>query len=271
MTAHDVHVGCSGWSYDHWRGPVYGDAPPRTWLRRYAERFGTVEVNSTFYRLPKRSTVAAWVDQTPDGFRFAVKISRYVTHIRRLADAGRGLDMLLERIQPLVDSDRLGPLLWQLPATFRRDDARLADALSEMPREFRHCIEFRHRSWFAADVMETLRAHDVALVIGDHPHRPFQTTERTADWTYVRFHHGHRGRRGNYSDRELEGWARRIRTWSRTGDVYAYFNNDWEAFAVRNAERLERMLSEGRAGTGAAGGRAAQSAPRSGARRLRAS
>src|SRR5436190_3911052 len=264
-----VRLGCSGWSYDHWREPVYGGAPPRTWLRRYAERFDTVEINSTFYRLPKPSAVAAWVEQTPDGFCFAVKVSRYVTHIRRLVDAGRGLERLLARIGPLVDSGRLGPLLWQLPATFRRDESRLADALTELPGEFRHCIEFRHPSWFAADVMEMLRERDVALVVGDHPERPFQTTTPTAGWSYVRFHHGHRGRRGNYSDRELESWSRRIRAWARQGDVYAYFNNDWEAFAVKNAERLERMLWDARAGAPAERARAA--VPRSGERHPRAS
>jgi len=242
-TANRVRVGCSGWSYAHWRQPVYDGAPSRTWLRRYAERFDTVEINSTFYRLPKRVTVATWVEQTPDGFCFAVKVSRYLTHIRRLAGARRGLERLLERIEPLVDSGRLGPLLWQLPETFRRDDARLAAVLAELPSEHRHCIEFRHPSWFAPEVMQRLREHDVALVIGDHPARPFQTTAPTADWAYVRFHYGHRGRRGNYSERELAGWARRIRAWARRGDAYAYFNNDWEAFAVKDAVQLERALS----------------------------
>jgi uncharacterized protein YecE (DUF72 family) len=236
-------VGCSGWSYLHWRGPVYGGAPARTWLRQYAERFDTVEINSTFYRLPKLKAVEAWVDQTPDGFCFAVKASRYLTHIRRLADVNRGFDRLLDRLMPLVEAGRLGPVLWQLPGTFVRDDSRLAAALAELPREYRHCIEFRHPSWFALDVMQVLREHDVALVIGDHPDRPFQMTAPTATWSYIRFHYGHRGRRGNYSARELSDWARRVRTWSRSGPVYAYFNNDWEAFAVRDAQQLARALS----------------------------
>jgi uncharacterized protein YecE (DUF72 family) len=237
-----VRLGCSGWSYDHWREPVYGGAQPRTWLAYYAARFDTVELNSTFYRLPRRTAVAAWADQTPAGFCFSVKASRYLTHIRRLTEVEDGLEKLRGRIQPLIDAGKLGPLLWQLPATFTRDDDRLAGALAAMPGDLRHCIEFRHGSWFVPDVMAMLREHDVALVIGDHPERPFQTTVRTAGWTFIRFHYGHRGRRGNYSGRELEDWARRIRGWSRTGDVYAYFNNDWEAFAVRNAEQLARLL-----------------------------
>ena len=265
-----IRLGCSGWSYDHWREPVYGGAPPRTWLAQYAERFDTVEINSTFYRLPRRSAVAGWADQTPDGFCFAVKVSRYLTHIRRLTEPERGLELLLDRVQPLADAGKLGPLLWQLPGTFVRDDDRLARALAGVPRDLRHCMEFRHPSWFVPAVMDILREHEVALVVGDHPERPFQTAERTAGWTYARFHHGHRGRRGNYSDRELAGWARRIRAWGRTGDVYAYFNNDWEAFAVKNAEHLGRLLVGGPAAP-AAGASPRRAAPTPGGHRRRAS
>jgi uncharacterized protein YecE (DUF72 family) len=266
-----IRVGCSGWSYDHWREPVYDWAPPRTWLPLYAERFDTVEINSTFYRLPRRSAVAGWADQTPDGFCFAVKVSRYVTHIRRLTETARGVELLLERIQPLADAGKLGPLLWQLPGTFARDDDRLAQAFAGLPGELRHCIEFRHPSWFVPAVMDLLREHDVALVVGDHPERPYQTTERTAGWSFVRFHYGHRGRRGNYSDREVESWARRIRSWARTGDVYAYFNNDWEAFAVKNAAQLARLVGSGPAAPAAAARSRRAAAPTSGARRRRAS
>lgn len=239
-----VRVGCSGWSYDDWREPVYERAPARMWLERYAARFCTVEINSTFYRLPRRSAADGWAAQTPAGFCFAVKVSRYLTHIRRLTGVAEGLELLLDRIQPLRETGKLGPLLWQLPATFTRDDDRLGSALAELPGDLRHCIEFRHPSWFAPEVMALLREHAVALVVGDHPERPFQTAERTAAWTYVRFHYGHRGRRGNYSERELDRWARRIRAWSRSGDVYAYFNNDWEAFAVKNAERVARLVAD---------------------------
>jgi uncharacterized protein YecE (DUF72 family) len=265
-----IRLGCSGWSYDHWREPVYGGAPPRTWLAQYAERFDTVEINSTFYRLPRRSAVAAWADATPDGFCFAVKVSRYTTHIRRLRDAGAGLERLLERIGPLVDAGKLGPLLWQLPPTFARDDHRLAAALAELPGDLRHAFEFRHPSWFAPAVLDILRGHDAALVVGDHPERPFQTVARAGRWSYVRFHHGRRGRRGNYSRRELEAWARRMRTWSRAGDVYAYFNNDWEAFAVKNAEQLERLLAGG-PGARRAAGSSRRAAPTPDGRRRRAS
>ena len=134
-------------------------------------------------------------------------------------------------------------MLWQLPATFRRDDDRLAAALTAFPRG-RHCFEFRHASWFVEPVYKLLRAHGAALVIGDRPEvKEFQTHEFTTDWTYVRFHYGSRGRRGNYSERELEEWARRFEQWSRDIEVLAYFNNDWELFAVRNALWLKRRLA----------------------------
>jgi uncharacterized protein YecE (DUF72 family) len=154
---------------------------------------------------------------------------------------GTGLDRFYERIEPLIESSRLGPVLWQLPENFHRDDERLAFALGQLPPG-RHCFEFRHQSWFAPEVYALLREHKVALVIGDHPERPFQSQELTADWTFVRFHYGSRGRNGNYSKGELEEWRRRISAWRARVEVFAYFNNDWEGFAVRNALWLKRHL-----------------------------
>jgi uncharacterized protein YecE (DUF72 family) len=239
----EVRVGCSGWNYAHWREVVYpkGLAQSR-WLEHYATLFDTVEVNNTFYRLPKRDAVARWVEQAPDDFVFAVKASRYLTHIRRLRDMGPGADRFYERIEPLLRSPKMGPVLWQLPGNFRRDDDRLVSALEQLPPG-RHCFEFRHASWFVPEVYELLRSRGVALVIGDHPERPFQSHELTADWTFIRFHHGHRGRRGNYSERELADWAERIQRWRRRVDVYAYFNNDWEGFAVKNGLWLKGRLA----------------------------
>jgi uncharacterized protein YecE (DUF72 family) len=133
-------------------------------------------------------------------------------------------------------------VLWQLPENFHRNDERLAGALEMLPPG-RHCFEFRHASWFAEEVYSLLREQGVALVIGDHPARPFQTYELTTDWTFVRFHHGSRGRNGNYSDRELEAWSRRLAEWRQRVEVFAYFNNDWEGYAVKNARRLRKELS----------------------------
>lgn len=237
-----VRIGCSGWQYDSWRGGLYPQREPkRRWLELYAQHFDTVEVNSTFYRLARREAVAHWVQQTPPEFEFAVKASRYLTHIKRLVEITDGIKRFYEPLEPLIEADRLGPVLWQLPGNFHRDDARLNGWLQELPPG-RHTIEFRHPSWFAPAVMRALRAQGVALTIGDHPQRPFQEHATTASWRFIRFHYGARGRRGNYSDAELGTWARRIVQWRRTHAVYAYFNNDWEGFAPANALALARRL-----------------------------
>jgi uncharacterized protein YecE (DUF72 family) len=238
-----VRIGCSGWNYNHWRNGVFYPPrlPPARWLDYYARHFDTVEINNTFYRLPTVKAVEGWVKGSPPGFVFAVKASRYLTHIKRLTDLGPGVERFYERIDPLVRSTKLGPILWQLPATFRRNDDRLGSALGALPPG-RHCFEFRHESWFADDVYTLLRAHEVALVIGDHPQRSFQAHELTAGWTFVRFHSGSRGARGNYSKSELEEWARRFEQWRERVEVYAYFNNDWEGFAVKNGLWLKRRL-----------------------------
>ncbi|MGH2890908.1 MAG: DUF72 domain-containing protein [Solirubrobacteraceae bacterium] len=238
-----VWVGCSGWNYRDWRGGFYPQAQPqRRWLELYAERFDTVEINATFYRLPTREAVATWVRQTPPSFTFAVKASRYLTHIKRLSDAGEGIARFYERLEPMIEAGRLGPVLWQLPEQFHRDDRRLDEWLEVLPPGL-HTIEFRHPSWFCKPVLDQLRRHEVALTIGDHPDRPFQSLQATADWRYVRFHYGRRGRAGNYSAAEIERWARRIAAWRRGHTVYAYFNNDWRGFAPANARALRRRLS----------------------------
>jgi uncharacterized protein YecE (DUF72 family) len=238
-----VRIGCSGWNYDDWRGRLYPEGlGKQRWLERYAEQFDTVEVNSTFYRLASRNAVARWMEQTPEGFVFTLKASRYLTHIKRLGDIDQGIARYYERIEPLVGSDKLGPIVWQLPANFKRDDDLLAGALARLP-EGRHCFEFRHETWFTPDVYELLGRHGAALVIGDHPKWPFQAHELTTDWTLVRLHYGRRGRRGNYSRTELETWARRIAAWRSRAEVFVYLNNDWEGFAVENARWLQRHLS----------------------------
>ena len=239
-----IRIGCSGWNYASWKDEFYGGRPARLWLEHYARHFDTVEVNSTFYRLPRHDAVANWERTTPAGFTFAIKASRYLTHIKRLLDLGPGLERFYERIEPLRRSPKMGPVLWQLPPTFQRDDERLANALARLDRTSeRHCFEFRHRSWFADDVYALLREHGAALVIGDRPEvHGFQAQVFTAPWTFVRFHYGSRGRRGNYSESELRDWASRFRDWSADVEILAYFNNDWEVFAVRNALRLRALL-----------------------------
>jgi uncharacterized protein YecE (DUF72 family) len=237
-----AHVGCSGWNYPHWREVVYPRGlPARRWLEHYATLFETVEVNTTFYRLAKPDAVARWVQQTPPGFLFSVKASRYMTHMKRLTELEQGMERFYAAIEPVAASPKLGPVLWQFPANFKRDEDRLADALAQLP-EGRHTFEFRDRSWFTNDVFELLRAYGAALAYGDHPERPWQPLELTADWSFVRFHYGRRGRRGNYSETELREWADELSEVRRQAELFVYFNNDWEGFAVRNALRLKELM-----------------------------
>jgi uncharacterized protein YecE (DUF72 family) len=235
-----ARIGCSGWSYTHWKGLLYPESGSSSrWLELYAESFDTVEVNASFYRLPARKTVARWASATPDEFCFAVKASRYLTHVKRLRDVRDGVARLADRIEPLEQSGKLGPVLWQLPAQFHRDDDRLASALQELFHG-RHAFEFRHESWFVPEVYALLRKHGAALVVADRAGQPATPRVDATEWAYLRFHHG-RGRGGNYTNAELRRWAEHIR--EARGDVYAYFNNDWEGFAVRNARTLLELLA----------------------------
>ena len=235
---HPVRIGCSGWSYGDWRGGLYPEGlPQRRWLERYAEVFDTVEVNATFYRLPKESTVQGWVEQVPGDFLFAVKASRYLTHMKRLHE-------IAERIEPLVGAGKLGPVLWQLPENFHRDDDLLASALDELPRA-NHCFEFRHPSWFAAPVRELLEERGASLAIGDDQRRPLPDARPVGQLAYLRLHYGHRGRGGNYSEAELNEWRRRIAAWRSRRPVFVYLNNDWKGYAPANARYLKEGLSPG--------------------------
>jgi uncharacterized protein YecE (DUF72 family) len=240
-------VGCSGWQYADWRERFYPRGlPQRRWLEHYAQTFDTVEVNSTFYRLAKPAAVGAWLEQTPDDFVFAAKGSRYLTHMKRLLDRERGLERYYASIAPLAASPKLGPVLWQLPPNFTRDDERLdawLEALKGYPGT-QHAVEFRHETWFEPEVYGILHAHGAALAIGDDPRRVAVPHVVTAEWSFVRLHYGRRGRRGNYSDAELREWAARVRDLATHGEVYAYFNNDWEGFAVANGKRLKRLLGQ---------------------------
>jgi uncharacterized protein YecE (DUF72 family) len=238
-----VRIGCSGWAYKDW--DLYPEKlPQRRWLERYAEVFDTVEVNSSFYRLPAPTAVEKWIADTPADFAFAVKGSRYLTHVKRLNDFERYLERFRDRIEPLGAAGKLGPVLWQLPANFHRNDQRLAGALDALSRwPGRHGFEFRHPSWFAPEVVAMLRGYQAALVIGDDPSRPFQTHEVSAPWTYVRFHQGAGADGGSYTKRELAGWRRRIAAWRSRIEVFAYFNNAPKALAPANAIALRSSLS----------------------------
>jgi uncharacterized protein YecE (DUF72 family) len=233
-----VRIGCSGWSYGDWRGGLYPrELAQRRWLERYAEVFDTVEVNATFYRLQKEETVRGWAEQVPGDFRFAVKASRFLTHMKRLRDIDQGVARFWEPLEPLRRARKLGPVLWQLPESFERDDDLLAAALGRLPRA-EHCFEFRHPSWFAEPVRELLAEHGASLAIGDDKRRPLPDATPVGRLAYLRLHYGHRGRDGNYSDAELDGWRRRIAAWRSRREVFVYLNNDWKGYAPANAAYL---------------------------------
>jgi uncharacterized protein YecE (DUF72 family) len=234
-----IRIGCSGWSYEHWRGALYPQrGSTARWLELYAHEFDTVEINATFYRLPAVKTVEGWAKRTPDDFLFAVKASRYLTHVKRLRELVEGVKRMDACVEPLREADKLGPMLWQLPPHFKRDAGVLQSALEALTPG-RHAFEFRDRSWFAVDVYELLREHEIALVVADRSPGEASPWVDTAGWSYLRFHSG-QGRDGNYSARQLRAWATRIH--DQPGDVFAYFNNDWQGFAIANARTLRGLV-----------------------------
>ena len=243
-----VRIGCSGWVYKDWRGAFYPEKlPQRLWLEHYSSVFDTVEINNTFYRLPTEAAVKGWTEQTPDGFCFAVKGSRYTTHIKRLLSFEKYSTRFFQALEPLEQAGKLAVVLWQLPPNFKQDLERLEAALDVLDdRPGRHCFEFRNETWFKKDTYELLRAHDAALVTGDDPRFPFVTREVTATWAYIRFHRGVHGIRGKYAPPEIDTWRRRIAAWRRRTDIYAYFNNDWEGFAPQNAADLAASFANNR-------------------------
>ena len=242
-----LHVGTSGWQYRDWRGAFYppGVAQHR-WLGYYAERFATVEVNNTFYMLPAETAFDRWRAQTPDGFLLALKMNRYLTHVRRLRDPEDPVRRFCERADRL--GARLGPILLQLGPQHRADVERLDTVLSLLaPR--RVAFEPRHRSWYSDDVRAVLGRHDVPLCLADRLGRPMGPLWRTASWGYVRLHEGTATPRPCYGPTALRSWGRRIAgLFGDDADVFVYFNNDPGGAAVRNARTFLTMARhQGRA------------------------
>ncbi|PZR83063.1 MAG: DUF72 domain-containing protein [Candidatus Aeolococcus gillhamiae] len=233
-------VGTSGWQYASWRGRFYPRGlPQRAWLAHYADRFACVEVNNTFYNLPAAETFQRWGEETPADFRFVLKLSRYLTHIRRLREPEDPVRLFLERAAPLAA--KTGPLLLQLPPTMRCDVARLDAALACFPERCRIAVEFRHASWYTGEVAACLRDHDAALCLTDRRGRPQQPMWRTASWGFVRLHEGRATPWPCYGDASLRRWAARIADlWSPEEEVYTFFNNDPQGCAVRDAVRFAR-------------------------------
>jgi uncharacterized protein YecE (DUF72 family) len=240
-------IGTSGWSYKHWRGRFYPSdmAKGADQLPFYAERFATVEVNGTFYRLIEADTFRRWRDETPKGFVFACKGSRYLTHMKRLKDPEQGVRRFFERVEAL--GDKLGPIVFQLPGRFKPDRERLAAFLDALPRRRRYAFEFRDPAWFEPRVVKLLAEHDAALCLYEFAGQE-APLEVTASFVYIRLHGPDGAYQGSYGDPALRTWARRIGAWAKKGlDVYCYFDNDDRAFAPKNALHLWDLLASGAA------------------------
>ncbi|MGH2752036.1 MAG: DUF72 domain-containing protein [Actinomycetota bacterium] len=229
-----MFLGTSGWHYKDWRGRFYPKGvPQREWLDFYSRSFATVESNNAFYRLPEGERFDVWRQTTPDDFVMAVKMSRYLTHIKRLRDPEEPVSRFLDRVRHL--GGKLGPVLLQLPPTLGCDHDLLDGVLAQFPRRVRVAVEFRHESWWVDQTRRVLEAHRAALCLADRDSKPVAPLWRTADWTYLRFHSGAASPPGCYGRTALASWVERLREVFGDVDSYVYFNNDPGGCALRDA------------------------------------
>jgi uncharacterized protein YecE (DUF72 family) len=237
-----VHVGTSGWHYKQWIGDFYPPRfPPAKMLAYYAHQFHTVEINSSFYRLPEEKTFDQWRKIVPSRFVFAVKASRFLTHIKRLKDPEDSIKLFFARAKHL--GPHLGPILFQLPPRWKADIGRLTTFLELLPPKHKYVVEFRDDSWYAREILELLGRHNVALCLHDW-HSADWARELTANFSYIRFHGTNGKYAGNYPDQLLLRWVEQIQSWQdEVSEVFAYFNNDIGGHAIRNAQSLRAMLA----------------------------
>jgi len=241
-----LFIGTSGWVYGHWEGIFYPeDLPSKDKLRYFSQRFKTAEINYSFYHLPRPSTYQNWYNQTPEDFLFAVKASRFITHIKRLQGVKEAWKQFIENA--LYLKEKLGPILFQFPPSFsasQENIKRLEDFLKLItknlePRSYklRYAFEFRHKSWCEEKIYKLLKKYNVAWVIADSPSYP-KAEEVTADFVYIRMHGSQILFGSKYTDKELKDLAQKIKKWLKTADVYVYFNNDFHGYAIENAKKL---------------------------------
>jgi uncharacterized protein YecE (DUF72 family) len=230
-----VLIGTSGWQYRHWKEAFYpAGVPQKQWLEFYAQRFQIVELNNSFYHLPKAEFFTSWAQRTPSDFIIAAKVSRYLTHIKRLKEPAEPVARFMANASCL--GSKLGPVLLQLPPTLQADLPALDETLAQFPDSVRVAVEFRHPSWFTPETQKLLEAHSAACCLGDRDGEPVTPVWRTTEWTFVRWHHGLSRPPPCYKRKDMTEWAQRIAgLWSRDEDVYAFFNNDPRGCALRDA------------------------------------
>lgn len=239
-----VYLGTSGWQYRHWRETFYPKGVAQTrWLEFFVERFQTVELNNSFYHLPKEETFAKWRARTPDDFIIAAKMSRYLTHIKKLKEPQEPVARFMKHAGHL--GSKLGPILIQLPPTLKIDLPALEETLDEFPSGVRVAVEFRHETWWTDEVRDALTKRNVALCMADRWATPVTATWRTADWTFLRFHEGGGKPHPCYTKKSMVPWAERLASeWGPEADLYVYFNNDPRACALRDAIVFHDLLLE---------------------------
>jgi uncharacterized protein YecE (DUF72 family) len=246
LTTHmcDIRIGTSGWHYKHWVGTFYPERLPASkMLEFYLRHFDAVEINNTFYKLPRVDMLRAWRDAVPADFRFAVKGSRFITHNKKLKDPENAIENILPRAVEGL-GPKLGPVLWQLPPKWKQNLERLDAFLAILPPELRYAFEFRHESWVTAEALQVLRRYNAAFCI--YELAGYQSPiEVTADWTYVRLHGPGGKYQGSYPRATLRRWADRIAAWSADlKQIHVYFDNDQAGYAARNALTLKELVAE---------------------------
>jgi uncharacterized protein YecE (DUF72 family) len=240
--ANSLHIGTSGWSYEHWKGPFYPEKiSGDEMLPAYADQFSTVEINATFYRLPSAKTVKHWKQAVPDDFIFAVKASRYITHQKKLNDPKESTKKFFDRLSLL--GNKLGPVLFQLPPNWHKDEQRLSTFLDVLPKAYQYVFEFRDPSWFDQTIINQLKQKNASFCIYD-----LEGNESpmciTANFIYVRLHGPGARYQGSYGDKLLKKWIKRFNQWADNGkQIYCYFNNDYEARAPLNAQLMKQKTS----------------------------
>ena len=235
------YVGTSGWHYEHWRRLFYPEKLQKPkWLEFYTSQFNTVEINNSFYRLPSENDFNAWLNASPPDFTFAIKVNRFITHIKRLKNTADSMNRFIDRVRIL--DNKLGPLLYQLPPNMHRNNDVLESFLAALPEGLRHVFEFRHESWINEGVFKLLRRYNAGFCVFNMPSLTCPLIA-TADFAYIRFHGSTGLYCSYYSNKELANWAKKISDLAKNLETtYIYFNNDAEAFAVSNAKTLRTHL-----------------------------